>query len=253
VTGQLRASRVSFAVDGRALVDDVSVELRRGELLAIVGPNGAGKSTLLKLLAGDLEPTTGTVELLGRPVEAYRAAELARVRAVLPQQTVIEFAFAARDVVEMGRHPWRDPSQDAAIVRDSMRRTNSVELAGRAYPTLSGGEQARVSLARVLAQRPQVFLLDEPTAALDLAQQELAMSIARTLARSGRAVAVVVHDLNLAAAYADRIAILAHGRLAVCASPWEAFTAARLERVFGHAVLVCPHPARGCPLVLATG
>jgi iron complex transport system ATP-binding protein len=255
MTPLLNAERVAYEAKGRRLVDGVSIGLRRGEVLAVVGPNGAGKTTLVKLLAGDVRPSDGRVLLDGRDVRTLAAAELARLRAVLPQQTVLQFAFTAEEVVAFGRAPHRRRferlrSDDWESVGRALLAADAQRFASRAYPTLSVGEQTRVDLARVLAQDTPILLLDEPTASLDIRHQELVLGLARELATEGRAVAVVLHDLNLAASHADRVAVLDRGRLVVCASPWQALTPAIVEDVFRHPVVVCPHPRRDCPLIV---
>lgn len=260
----LVARDVGYEAGARRLLDGVSVEVRPGEVLALVGPNGAGKSTLLKALAGDLVPTAGGVTLDGRPLHDYPARELALRRAVLPQQTVLQFAFTAREVVEMGRSPHLDDARGRGrrgkgrtgervadrVVAEAMARTETGPLAARVYPTLSGGEQGRVTLARVLAQEAPVLLLDEPTAALDLRHQQLVMEVARELAAGGAAVLAVLHDLNLAASHADRLAVLCGGRLRAVDEPWAVLTEGLLSEVFACPIAVCRHPVRGCPLVL---
>jgi iron complex transport system ATP-binding protein len=245
----LAADGASYAVAERTLVDGVDARVEHGSLLAIVGPNGAGKTTLLRLLAGELEPTGGEMRVLGRPVGSWRPRDLARIRAVMPQQTVLQFAFTAEEVVAMGRSPYRDDSR--APVSRAMAATETADLAPRSFPTLSGGEQSRVTLARVLAQEPEILLLDEPTASLDVRHQELAMRLARGLADRGKAVVAVLHDLNAAAAYADEIAVLKDGRLAAIGPPWRVLTEDLLHDVFEHRVRVVPHPACDCPLVVA--
>ena len=249
----LEAHSVSYRVGQAVLVDGVSLTLARGEVLALVGPNGAGKSTLLRLLAGDLSPGGGEVALDGRPLSAYRPGELARLRAVMPQQTVLQFAFTALEVVLMGRNPHlrgREADRDLAIAEAAMAGTDCLHLADRSYPTLSIGEQQRVTLARVLAQETPVLLLDEPTASLDIRHQELVLQVARERATGGAAVLAVLHDLNLAAAYADRVAVLSRGRLAACGAPWDVLTEGLLSEVFEHPVAVMRHPLRDCPLVM---
>lgn len=247
---------LGYAVGGRSLVSGVSLGVEPGELVAVVGPNGAGKSTLVRLIAGDLEPGEGTIELFGRPVGSYDARELARCRAVLPQQALVGFAFTAREVVRMGRHPHRGRRRsvpdDPGCVDAALEAAAVAELADRRVTTLSGGEQTRVSLARVLAQDTPLLLLDEPTASLDVRHQELVMDVARNLTARDCTVIAVVHDLNLAAAHADRIAVLHRGELRTFASPWEALRPRLLRSVFDHALDVCPHPTRSCPLVVSS-
>jgi iron complex transport system ATP-binding protein len=167
----------------------------------------------------------------------------------MPQRTVLRFAFTAREVVAMGRSPHRD--QARAPVERALARTETAPLAARSFPTLSGGEQARVTLARVLAQEPEILLLDESTASLDVRHSELALRLARGLADAGNTVVAVLHDLNAAAAYADEIAVLKHGRLVALGPPWLVLTEDVLHDVFEHRVLVVPHPACDCPLVVA--
>jgi iron complex transport system ATP-binding protein len=177
---------LGYRVDGRDLITAVDVAAAPGELLAILGPNGAGKTTLLRVLSGEWPATTGEVELLGRPLTGLAPIERARLRAVLPQQTVLTFAFRCLDVVLMGRYA-ATTGDDTAVAEAAMATTDSSHLAARAYPTLSGGEQTRVSLARVLAQETPVLFLDEPTASLDLRHQELVMRTCaawRTVVRS---------------------------------------------------------------------
>ncbi|MBO0514724.1 ATP-binding cassette domain-containing protein, partial [Streptomyces beijiangensis] len=174
-------------------------------------------------------------------------------RAVLPQDTALSFPFPVEDVVRMGRAPWagteREAEDDAAVAA-AMAATEVCEFAARPFSTLSGGERARVALARVLAQRAPLLLLDEPTAALDLRHQELVMRICRDRAAAGDAVVVVLHDLGLAAAYANRVAILESGRIAAAGAPGEVFGEELLSRVYRQPVEVLPHPESRVPLII---
>ncbi len=257
MTAGLWAESVSYSVDHRYLVRNVNLDLRAGEVLAVVGPNGAGKSTLCGLLTGDLIPAEGQVHLCGELVSGAKPGALALLRSVLPQHTPLRFPFTAREVVLMGRYPhiprWKSPTEtDFALVENAMHSTQVQDLADRIYPTLSGGEQRRVSLARVLAQDTPVVLLDEPTAALDIGHQQLIMSLCRRLASDGRAVLTVLHDLNLAGAYADRVVVMSESRVVAEGEPADVLNPAVLSKVFNHKILVAPHPQTGRPVVLAS-
>ena len=217
VTEAVEARGVSYRIGGRALVDEIDLTIAGGELVAIVGPNGAGKSTLCSILAGDVRPSAGSVHLHGRPALECSTAELARIRAVLPQQSATTFPFPVREIVMMGRNPhlgrFRGPNDtDRARVEQALVDTDTAHLALRSITTLSGGERTRVALARVLAQDAPVLLLDEPTTALDIRHQHDVLRICRALADAGTAVAVVLHELGLAAAWSDRIAVLRDAR-----------------------------------------
>lgn len=244
---------VGRRVGAHELLAGVGLEIVYGRVLALVGPNGAGKSTLLSVLTGDAAASAGSVLLDGRPLAAWRTRELARTRAVLLQAQHVAFSFTAREVVEMGRAPWTGTERadaDEERIAAAMARADVTHLADRAYPSLSGGERARVGLARVLAQDTRIVLLDEPTAALDLRHQEDVLRIARDLAAAGRAVVVVLHDLSLAGAYADEVAMLDGGRLVASGAPERVLTAARVEDVYGTPVRVLADPDTGRPLVL---
>lgn len=235
------------------MLDSIDLTAHAGEVLALVGPNGAGKSTLLAALAADLPPDGGEVRIDGRPVTDWSAPELALRRAVLPQSAALSFPFPVEDVVRMGRAPWAGTDradEDDPAVRAAMAATEVTAFAARPFSALSGGERARVALARVLAQRAPLLLLDEPTAALDLRHQELVLRICRERAAAGDAVVVVLHDLGLAASYADRAAVLHDGRIAVAGPPGEVFTSALLSGVYRQPVEVFPHPRTGVPLVV---
>ncbi|MGW0434762.1 heme ABC transporter ATP-binding protein [Micromonospora sp. NPDC003197] len=244
---------LSVQLGGRTVLDRVDLDIRAGEVLALVGPNGAGKSTLLAAICGDLPAAGGDVRIDGAPQGAWTPVELALRRAVLTQHSTVTFSFAVAEVVRMGRAPWAGLPQEAAddaIVAEALAATETTRFAARTVRSLSGGEQARVALARVLAQRATVLLLDEPTAALDLHHQELVLRLARDRAAAGDAVVVVLHDLGLAGAYADRIALLAAGRVRAVGQPAEVLTSALLSEVYGHEIEVLAHPDNGLPLVV---
>ncbi|NUH38107.1 heme ABC transporter ATP-binding protein [Streptomyces samsunensis] len=248
-----QAEELEVRLTGRTVLAEAELTVRAGEVLALVGPNGAGKSTLLAALAADLPAESGTVRLDGRPVAAWTPGELALRRAVLPQTATLAFPFTVEEVVRMGRAPWAGTpaeDEDEAAVAAAMDRTEVAEFAARPFSALSGGERARVALARVLAQRTALLLLDEPTAALDLRHQELVLRVCRERAAAGDAVVVVLHDLSLAAAYADRAALLHGGRIAAEGAPSEVFDAAPLSRVYRQPVEVIRHPRTGEPIVL---
>ncbi|MEY2248397.1 heme ABC transporter ATP-binding protein [Streptomyces sp. BF23-18] len=234
----------------REVLRGVDVTARAGEVLALVGPNGAGKSTLLAALAADLRAGEGVVRLHGRPAQDWSAAELALRRAVLPQSATLSFPFTVEEVVRMGRAPWaHSPRDDDAAVGAAMAAAEVTAFAARSFAALSGGERARVALARVLAQRAPLLLLDEPTAALDLRHQELVLRVCRERAHAGDAVVVVLHDLGLAAAYAHRVAILCAGRVTAHGRPAEVFTDGLLTEVYRQPVEVFPHPRTGAALI----
>lgn len=244
----LSARGVSVVVEGHRILGardrGVDLDVEAGELLALVGPNGAGKSTLLAVLAGDTAPMTGTVTLAGRDLHDHSARELARHRAVQVQKQGLAFGFRVREVVRMGRSPWHRTEReddDDRVVADAMVRADVADLAERLFPTLSGGEQARGSFARLLAQETPVLLLDEPTAALDIRHQESLLTEARLAAAAGAAVVVVLHDLSLAAAYADRICLLARGTVSADGPPARVLTPALLSEVYAHPVEVIEH------------
>ncbi len=247
----IRAEDVTVELDGVTVLDDVSLEVVPGEVLVLVGPNGAGKSTLLGVLSGERNPARGSVTVDGRAIGSIPSDELARLRSVLTQDNTVSFPFRVSEVVAMGRSPWArqiEGRSDVAQVIAAMDAADVRHLATRRFTALSGGERARVSLARVLAQQAATVFLDEPTASLDLRHQEEVMRIARRLASEGRAVVVVLHDLSLASAYADRLVLVAAGHVDSVGSPSEIITAERVERVYGLAVDV--HEVNGRPVVV---
>ncbi|MFB6664443.1 heme ABC transporter ATP-binding protein [Streptomyces parvus] len=249
----VEAAGLSVRLGQRQVLDSVDLTAHAGEVVALVGPNGAGKSTLLAALAADLAPASGEVRIDSRPAAAWSAPELALRRSVLPQAAVLSFPFPVEDVVRMGRAPWagteREDEDDAAVTA-AMAATEVTRFAARPFSALSGGEKARVALARVLAQRAPLMLLDEPTAALDLRHQELVLRICRERAAAGDAVVVVLHDLGLAAAYADRVAVLHDGRIAELGPPEAVFSGELLGEVYRQPVEVFPHPRTGTPLIV---
>lgn len=233
----LRAEDIAV-VRGRAqLLKGIDLTISSGDFIAVLGPNGAGKSTLLGALAGDHALSHGSVTIDSRPLDTYSPRELARKRAVLPQQIVISFPFTVREVVAMGRSPWLDERDDVQIDA-AMDRLGVSALQHRTYQTLSVGEQARVSMARVLAQDTPLLLLDEPTAVLDIGQQERFLAIARSLVDEGRGVIAVLHDLNVAMRFATRVLVLHEGRCVAHGDPKSVLTPALLSNVYHQKIQV---------------
>ena len=249
----LRARALTVVRGGRRLLDSVDLTLRPGTLTAVVGPNGAGKSTLLRVLTGDWAPDSGRVELLGRPLDAWTARGLARVRAVLPQSSELSFGFAVEDIVAMGRSPWDEPQRATqARVAAEIRSAGLEDLVGRSFTTLSGGERQRVQLARVLAQLPEeggILFLDEPTNHLDLTFQIRLLQGVRRRVERGCTAFAILHDLSLAARVADQVLVLQHGRVRAVGPPQQALAPAVLEPVFGLALDQVPLADRGFVLV----
>jgi iron complex transport system ATP-binding protein len=238
------------------VLHDLHLQLHPGQVVGVLGPNGAGKSSLLGVLCGELAPGQGQVTLQGRPLADWAGPERARRLAVLPQVSSLGFSFKVEEVVGMGRMP-HDSGQvrDAEIVEAALRAADAWHLLGRSYLALSGGERQRVHLARVLAQlwpgeAGTTLLLDEPTSMLDPLHQHTTLQAVRSFADRGAAVLVILHDLNLAARYCDRILLLEGGRCHALASPEQVLTPAALKAVFGIEVLVQPHPERGHPLII---
>ncbi|MFI8716393.1 heme ABC transporter ATP-binding protein [Stenotrophomonas sp. NPDC077464] len=247
----LQLENVAVRVGERSILERIDLGFAPGTLTALVGPNGAGKSTLLGVASGDVAADAGQVTLHDRPIAHWKAMALARERAVMPQDHAVRFAFTVEEVVAMGRLPYpADALRDAALVEQSLGQAEMRALRQREVQTLSGGEAARATFARVLTQQTPLLLLDEPTAALDLRHQERTLRAVRALADAGACVIVVVHDLNLAAGHADRIVLLEQGRVAADGTPDQVLTRAHIERVYQQPVLVLRHPQRDVPLVV---
>lgn len=251
----MATENVSYYIDDKMLLDRVTIKLIPGKMHVLIGPNGAGKSTLLRLLSGDIAPTSGTVLLGNEKLQKYSKRDLALRRSVMPQEVTLSLAFTGEEVVMMGRYPHTDKQtprdHDAAIVKKMMRLTESEAFRQRLYPTLSGGEQARVTLARVLAQETDLLLLDEPTANLDPRHQHLVMHLARRHARQGGTVLAVLHDLNLTAAYSDCVFLLGGGALHAQGPPKEVLQPSILGEVFQTEFLVVNDPGLPHPAILS--
>lgn len=243
----------------RAVLREVNLTLHPGEVLALIGPNGAGKSTLIRAASGRLKPTRGQVSLNGHAVHRWPPETRARWVAVVPQAVHLPEAFTALETVLMGRTPYlgwlgQEREQDRALAQQALDRTETRHLAARRVGELSGGERQRVLIARALAQAAPVLLLDEPTAHLDLKHQVGIVSLARRLAHeAGLMVLIALHDLNLAAQFADRVALLAEGELRALGTPTEVLTPGNLSVAYEWPVHVIPHPLHGAPLVLPDG
>lgn len=238
---------VSMRRGERLVLDDVSLQVHPGECVALLGPNGAGKSTIVSLACGDLTPTQGTVRLAGDPIASIGARDQARLRAVMSQHTAVAFGFTVREVVAMGREPWRncpESEQDETLVEEALSEADVLHLANRPVQALSGGEQARVALARTLAQATPVLVWDEPTAALDLKHQVTALASLRGRVDDGAAAVLVVHDLTQASLVADRVALILDGRVVAEGEPGQVLNESTIESVYGVAVTVVVEGAR---------
>lgn len=241
----------------KAVLRAIDLELKPGEVLGVLGPNGAGKSTLLGALCGELQPDQGQVLLDQRELAQWGGAQRAQRLAVLPQHSTLDFAFRVEEVVGMGRLPHQSGRvRDDEIVLEALQAADAAHLQGRSYLALSGGERQRVHLARVLAQLwpgqvGQTLLLDEPTSALDPLHQHITLQAIRAFADRGVAVLVILHDLNLAARYCDRVLLLQGGSPHALDTPEQVLRPEPLKAVFGLEVLVQAHPERGHPLIIA--
>lgn len=254
--GLIRAEKLGFRAGTKSLVADVDLSVRSGEVVALLGPNGAGKSTLLKLLCGQMKPHEGQVLFEDKPLHDWDLRELARRRAVLPQSSTVPFDFTAIEIVLLGRSPHGDAAACEAMAREAMEKTECAHLADRTVTTLSGGEMQRVQLARVLVQidlraggAPRCLMLDEPISNLDPAHQHGALQVARALARDGVGVLVVLHDLNLAAQYADRLVLMKAAHLVADGSPEDVLTEEQIGETFGVRARATRNPLCDAPAV----
>jgi iron complex transport system ATP-binding protein len=246
---------VSFGYGTEAVIRGASFAVAEREFVGIIGPNGSGKSTLLRLMSGYLRPWSGAVRVGGRPVESYARRELAQLIGVVPQDTAMTFPFSVTEMVLFGRTPHGggfgfERGRDLAAARQAMERTDTTALARRAVTELSGGERQRVILARALAQEPAILLLDEPAAFLDIRHEVEMYDLLRDLQQEGMTVVSVLHDLNIAALYCDRLLLLNEGCVAKMGSPAEVITYDALTSVYGTEVYVALNDVTGCLNVL---
>ena len=252
----LRAEDVAFSYYNGLVVRDVSLSLHPGERVAVLGPNGSGKTTLIKLLSGVLTPTCGRVSLGGEDVRQLGRRHTARRLAVVPQTIESPFGFTAREVVMLGRTAHVRPllgadRHDRAVVERQMSLMQVDELADRPFGELSGGEQQRVVLAMALAQEPEILLLDEPVAHLDISHQIEILELIADLSRKRElTVLAAMHNLNLAALYFERLMLLDRGRVVADGDPDEVLREERIDQVFGAKVQIQPHPTRRTPQVV---
>ena len=246
---------VSFRYGAEPVIRDVSFAIGHGEFVGIIGPNGSGKSTLLRLMSGFLRAAHGQLRVDGLPIEGYERRALGRLIGVVPQETTVTFPFSVTEMVLFGRTPHLsgfgfERDADLAAAQRAMERTDTAHLARRAITELSGGERQRVILARALAQEPAHLLLDEPAAFLDIRHEVEMYDLLRDLQRGGMTVVSVLHDLNIAALYCDRLLLLHEGRLARAGTPAEVVTYPNLTEVYGTEVYVALNDITGCLNVL---
>jgi iron complex transport system ATP-binding protein len=238
------------------VIKGLSFQVQPGEFLGLVGPNGCGKTSIIKALSRVLLPSSGSILLDGKELTVISRNELARVIGVVPQNPFLPETFTVFEVVILGRNPHLglfngESARDINIVRQAMERTGITHLAKRRIGELSGGEKQRVTIARVLTQEPQVILLDEPTANLDIAQQLEILDLITGMCREKNiACLIAIHDLNIAAQYCMRIIMLKNGKVFVEGPPGEVITAENVREVFDVDTTICPHPENSLPIVL---
>lgn len=233
----LKTSGLSYGVNGKIIVDDVSFEIKRNEFLGIVGPNGAGKSTLLRLLVRIINPTEGHILLDGEDISGYEAKELYKKISFLPQTSYFDFPLSVLEVVLTGRYPYlgileSESKEDIKRAEDCLSLVDLEGFSRRKVTTLSGGEQQRVSIARVLAQETDFIFLDEPSSHLDIHHKFALMELLESLAQEGKGVVAVLHDLDLASKFCEKVLVLENGRVAALGEPSRVLSEKLLSSVF---------------------
>lgn len=256
----ITAYNISFSPGGKQILKDISFNAQQGEVLAILGSNGAGKSSLIKILSGQLKQSKGTVGIGGRLLTEWGAGDLARIRAVLEQQTRLSLPFEVKDIVMMGRYPHLDKAsskQHEIIVSNALHKAGITHLASRNYLSLSGGEQQRVQLARVFAQIwypphtcTKYLLMDEPVNSLDVLHQHTTLQLAQAFAREGNCVITVLHDLNLAMQYADKILLLKNGQMISTGTVNSIINDKVISEMYGIPLRIIHHPSYLHPVVI---
>ncbi len=245
MTGEkvLEARHISVSADRQTILSDCSLEVGKGEFIGIIGPNGAGKSTFLKAMRGMAEQCSGDIFLFGKPLRRMTEKETARRLAFMQQDTHLGFGFTCREIVMSARYPYlswwqREGEQDRAVAEKCMAFTGVLGLAEKSVQDISGGERQRVLLAKILAQETPLIFLDEPTASLDLVYQEEIFRCCTLLARQGKTIVMVCHDLTMAARYCSRLVMIAGGRILADGRPAEVMTEEHLREGFGlHSVV----------------
>lgn len=258
MTGILKASALTFEVDGKRMIDNVSLCVLPGEILGIIGANGAGKTTLLRMLSAITKPKSGSIMIDSRSVSDMPVREIAQNVALVPQIPGFTYGFTCLEVVMMGRYPFMGRLQvesetDKKIVQEAMRTTDTWQFADRLVTTLSGGERQRVFLARALAQQPKVMLLDEPTANLDINHQIKMFEIVKSLTASGMSAIAAIHDISLAARYCNRLLILSRGSMLAVGAPDVVLTTENISKGFGVAAGVYKDPITGSLAIAVIG
>lgn len=253
----IEVQNVSYAYSGERLaLQGVTVDVRKGESLALIGPNGSGKSTLLRIVSGVLHPRQGTILLDGEPVGARSTRDLARHLAMVEQECSVGFDFTVREIVALGRIAHRgrfarETAKDRRAIDRAMAWADVSTFADRSIRAISGGERQRVHLAKALAQEPTVLLLDEPTTYLDLRHQTQFMSIVRQRVSEGMTVLIAIHDLTMAAQVANRLCLMSEGQIIVAGVPQEVLTAENVQNAFGVRAIIGAHPQLASTYVLA--
>ena len=236
---ELNVNGINFNYESVKALDDVSFEVKEGEVLGVVGPNGSGKTTLLKCINMILKPNVGTVLIDGKSILKYSRREIAKDIGVVPQDSTIQFPFTVFDIVLMGRAPHLgrlkgETAKDLEIARNAMKITNTLHLADRLIDEISGGEKQRVIIARALTQEPKILLLDEPTLHLDINHQLEVLELVRKLSKKNKLIVVFVsHDLNLANRYCDRLILLNSGKIYSIGRPRNVLTNSHIKEVYG--------------------
>ena len=247
--------QISFSYRTQVVLQDITLEIPRQSLLALIGPNGGGKTTLLRVMSKALKPQHGTVSLDGRPLESHSARGLAQKLAVISSEQHFEFPFSVTDVVAMGRFPHlnrleRMSDRDWKIVHEAMEKTSVLDFRNRSISQLSSGEKQRVLIARAIAQQPSILMLDEPNAHLDINHQIAVFNLLQTLNRQHQmTVIVVLHDLSAAAAFCETMVLLHRGQVVHTGTPREVITAELIQQTYGAEVTVFPSPVGGSPQI----
>jgi len=259
IDAMIEARQLDYRIGDSAILRNIDLRLEKGSFSGIIGPNGSGKSTLLKLLSGIELPERGEVLLDGKPLEHYGRKEIARMMAVLQQEQLPSLGYTVKEVVEMGRFPYQswfggEKDDPGPIIDRVMAELDLQRLSSRIVAELSGGERQRTALAKTMVQQPSVLMLDEPTTFLDIGFQIQMMDYVRKWRQdNGLTVVAVLHDLNLAAQYCDRLIVLHQGKVAAEGTPEEVLTADLVHCVYGTKPIVLSHPDTGVPQILLKG